>query len=577
MFPVHASFQSSREASLAQILMKNLPATCDEPAPTQHGPGKNVIGQKGKGHAGKPKVLPETLIERFKQGEMNAVALLNQLAHTLQFRLEIKETVTTGNVQWLYFAFCVVINGIEYKVGMGTSKKEARHRAAVLALQDLLPTLENLNSALPQGSDVPPPLPVKQQPSSPDFDPPRAIHEKKNSTILQIPHAVNDRLTKLMNGHPEFSACAATTAAFVIQTSGGCEVVAFGTGDFSTKENSSSNGRIVHDSHAVVTARRSLMSRTASLMEKSIFQQSSSSCLLSLKSGITLHLYVNQLPKGAAQIPSKLRLNPLSLSAWQVNNEISLHLSVEGKVFSVFSSMFGHSASKVVSMSATDKLTQWQVLGYQGALLSHFIEPIYAQSILIGDSGCSAIRGMEISVCQRVEGITPQLPMFYCMMRPHISLVPSVAATTEGSGQVTYGINWCEGDSSLEVVDGLEGKTTEGSPFKSGSALASRLCKAAMLHRFKLVAKETQRHDLLATRSYREAKISPKALQCRQTAAVLLHKERRKRLVKVLSANMEGEWLMTCTAASHQRALQMFWLHFFGSSYDIHLYIQSMF
>lgn len=45
------------------------------------------------------------------------------------------------------------------------------------------------------------------------------------------------------------------------------------------------------------------------------------------------------------------------------------------------------------------------------------------------------------------------------------------------------------------------------SPFKSGSALASRLCKAAMLHRFRLVAKETQRQDLLAASSYREAKV----------------------------------------------------------------------
>lgn len=68
---------------------------------------------------------------------------------------------------------------------------------------------------------------------------------------------------------------------------------------------------------------------------------------------------------------------------------------------------------------------------------------------------------MEISVSQRVEGITSQLPTFYCMMRPHISLVPSVATDSTDRGYFTYGINWSEGDSSLEVVDGLEGKTVE--------------------------------------------------------------------------------------------------------------------
>lgn len=45
------------------------------------------------------------------------------------------------------------------------------------------------------------------------------------------------------------------------------------------------------------------------------------------------------------------------------------------------------------------------------------------------------------------------------------------------------------------------------SPFKSGPALASRLCKAAMLSRFNLVAKETHREELLAAISYREAKV----------------------------------------------------------------------
>ncbi|KAM4555706.1 adenosine deaminase domain-containing protein 1 [Odontesthes bonariensis] len=517
MFPAGGSFPGSRGACFAQILMKNLPAP-SEINPT-YKPPSTLTGPRPC----KPKLMHKELIDRYMNGEMNAVSLLHQLSQNLQFQLNIKETVTTGNVPGLYFAFCVVIDGVEYKTGMGITKKEARLKAAKLALDDLLPTLGSHKSALPEASDVPPPLPVKEEPSMSDIHSSRAVYERKNPINLQIPNAVRDQLTKLVNRHPVFSDCVGTTAAFVIQSSSGCEVVGLGTGNFNAKECVSSNGRIVHDSHAVVTARRSLMrylyrhllmffSKNGSLTEKSIFQQNISGNLLSLKSGITLHLYMNQLPKGAAEIPSKLRLKPLSISAWHVNNEISLHVSVGGKVFSVLSSDFDHSTCNVVSMSSTDKITQWQVLGYQGALLSHFIEPIYVQSILIGDSCCSETRGMEMSVSQRVEGITSQLPMFYCLMRSQISLVPSVV-TCSGSSQLTHGINWSEGDSSLEVVDGLEGKTMEESPFKSGSALASRLCKAAMLHRFKLVSKEAQRQDLLATSSYREAKRMAKPYQ----------------------------------------------------------------
>lgn len=56
----------------------------------------------------------------------------------------------SGDVQGFYFAFCIVIDGVEYKTGMGTAKKAARLRAAELALQDLLPTLENPKSVLPK-------------------------------------------------------------------------------------------------------------------------------------------------------------------------------------------------------------------------------------------------------------------------------------------------------------------------------------------------------------------------------------------------------------------------------------------
>lgn len=78
-----------------------------------------------------------------------------------------------------------------------------------------------------------------------------------------------------------------------------------------------------------------------------------------------------------------------------------------------------------------------------------------------GNSGCTDVRGMEISVSQRVEGITSQLPIHYCMVRSHISLVPPVASSSCDDAQLTHSVNWSEGDGSIEIVDGLKGKTVE--------------------------------------------------------------------------------------------------------------------
>lgn len=44
-----------------------------------------------------------------------------------------------------------------------------------------------------------------------------------------------------------------------LRAAAGFDVVAYGTGYVNTRESVSSTGRIVHDSHAVVAARRSLM------------------------------------------------------------------------------------------------------------------------------------------------------------------------------------------------------------------------------------------------------------------------------------------------------------------------------
>ncbi|XP_010783708.1 adenosine deaminase domain-containing protein 1-like [Notothenia coriiceps] len=264
MFQARGSFQGSRGTRFAQMLMENIPEASTQtepsnPAATSNQPSKYTSYKQGKGSYkngyAKPTASPKTLIEIYKQGETNAISLIHQLAQVLQFHLEMKETVTPGNLPGLYFAFCVVIDGFEYKTGVGITKKEARLKAAQLALSDLLPTL----SDFPEGADAPPTLPVKEEPSISDLHPCKADHERTSPLNHRIPNAVKDHLTKLMNNHPEFTACAGTTAAFIIQTPGGYDVVALGTGNFNTKESTSLSGRVVHDSHAVVTARRSLM------------------------------------------------------------------------------------------------------------------------------------------------------------------------------------------------------------------------------------------------------------------------------------------------------------------------------
>ncbi|XP_056137436.1 adenosine deaminase domain-containing protein 1 [Lampris incognitus] len=455
------------------------------------------FGQSGHALIGdaQPTLTPKELIEKYNQSDVNPVCMLHQLCRALQVQLELKETVTPANTAGVYFAFCAVIDGKIYETGIGTSKKQAKCRAAEIALKDLT-------------------LAMEKEPTLPEAP------ECKNPLGDKILHAVREQLGKLLKSHPELPSCQGTVAAIIVETYTRCEVVAIGTGNFNTNEIATPKGRLLHDSHALVTTRRSLMrylyhhlllfyNKNTILKERSIFQQSSTSNLLSLKSGVTLHLYMNQLPKGTAKIASYLNMTPGSVSSREMNNQISLHLTVGGKVVPVFSCAENWTFKKMVSMSASDKFTQWQVLGYQGALLSHFLEPIYVLSIFLGNN----VRMMEMVTTQRLNGLTLHLPMHYCMLQPRISLVGGLTVNDGADAQQSLSVNWVKGDGTVEVVDSLKGRTVKESPFKSGSELASRLCKAAMLSRFGLVAKEAQRPDLLAFTSYKEAKMMAKSYQ----------------------------------------------------------------
>ncbi|XP_073889987.1 double-stranded RNA-specific editase 1 isoform X9 [Macaca fascicularis] len=394
----------------------------------------------------------------------NPVMILNELRPGLKYDF-LSES---GESHAKSFVMSVVVDG-QFFEGSGRNKKLAKARAA----QSALATIFNLH--------------LDQTPSRQPIP--------SEGLQLHLPQVLADAVSRLVLGKfgdltDNFSSPHARrkVLAGVVMTTGtdvkDAKVISVSTGTKCINgEYMSDRGLALNDCHAEIISRRSLLRFLYTQLElylnnkddqkRSIFQKSERGGFR-LKENVQFHLYISTSPCGDARIfsPHEPILeepadrHPNRKARGQLRTKIE---SGEGTIpvrsnASIQTWDGVLQGERLLTMSCSDKIARWNVVGIQGSLLSIFVEPIYFSSIILG----SLYHGDHLSraMYQRISNIE-DLPPLYTLNKPLLSGISNAEARQPGKAP-NFSVNWTVGDSAIEVINATTGKDELGR--------ASRLC-----------------------------------------------------------------------------------------------------
>ncbi|XP_034030633.1 double-stranded RNA-specific adenosine deaminase [Thalassophryne amazonica] len=459
----------------------------------------------------------------------NAVSGLLEYARARGFAAEIRLVGQSGPPHEPKFTYQAKLGGRWFPPVCASNKKQGKQEAADAALRVLIGEAER---AARTGELIPAELPVSGSTLHDQIA--MLSHQRFNALTTRIQHSLLGR--KIL-------------ATIVMRRGKGLgTVVSLGTGNRCVKgEELSLKGETVNDCHAEIISRRGFVRFLYSELLKhydgtddSIFEPAEDN-KLKIKSDITFHLYISTAPCGDGALFDK--------SCSEAGDEVEGHQPLfenakQGKLRTKVENGEGtipvessaivptwdgiQHGERLRTMSCSDKILRWNVLGLQGALLSHFVQPIYVKSITLGYlySHGHLTRAVCCRLARDGEAFIRSLPPPYTLNHPEVGRV-SVYDSTRHTGKTKESsVNWSLPDQhSVEVLDGTKGKL-------DGNKMAvSRVSKSNLFYLFRTLCQRSGRTDLLLP-SYTQAKMSAVTFQ-----------QAKQQFFQALSIHGYGAWI----------------------------------